>query len=35
MRALLAMVLVVVLGESAVAAQGPAPVNLAYATMDT
>ncbi|MGH7399290.1 MAG: hypothetical protein ACRELW_17330, partial [Candidatus Rokuibacteriota bacterium] len=35
MRMLLAVVLVVAVGVSAVAAQAPAPVNLAFATLDT
>jgi len=35
MRVLLAVMLVVAVGVSAVAAQAPAPVNLAFATLDT
>ena len=35
MRVLLAVLLVVAVGVSAVAAQAPAPVNLAFATLDT
>ena len=35
MRVLLAVMLVVAVGVSAAAAQTPAPVNLAFATLDT